>query len=181
MRSETRQPDRRNRERSARLAVAGVGLLAAAFAGGTLLVPVLERGQSSAGPVLRLIYGRLCHQIPERSLSVAGRPQAVCARCAGLYLGGTAGVLAAAVFVAGTARRLRPRWLVVACVPTGVDALAAWTGLPALDNVPRLLLAGPAGLVAGLFLGLAVADLFSIEGGPRIAGLTPERLEEVDG
>src|SRR5687767_6864982 len=38
-------------------------------------------------------FGRVCHQIPERSFHVVGQPLAVCARCTGLYVG-FAGALA---------------------------------------------------------------------------------------
>ena len=37
----------------------------------------------------------LCHQRPERSFSLWGAQMPVCARCAGLYLGGALGVLVA--------------------------------------------------------------------------------------
>ena len=41
----------------------------------------------------------------------------------------------------------------------GADALLALARLPSLPNVPRFLLALPLGLVAGLFLSVAIADV----------------------
>jgi uncharacterized membrane protein len=139
-------------ERRARLAVLGVAVLALAFTAGTW---------SRWGSVLRFVYAPVCHQSPERSLSVGDAVQAVCARCSGLYLGGVVGLAAGAVLLAGTGRRPRPLWLALALAPTALDALLPWVGLPQLDNLPRLALAVPAGAVAALFLTVGVADLFA--------------------
>jgi hypothetical protein len=63
-------------------------------------------------------------------------------------------------FVLGRRKPPRPFWLAVAVAPTIVDAVLPWFGLPALSNVPRLLLAVPAGLLAGIFLAIGIYDLF---------------------
>ncbi|MBI4457023.1 MAG: DUF2085 domain-containing protein [Acidobacteria bacterium] len=36
---------------------------------------------------LRLFFAPICHQIPQRSLWLFGKPLAVCARCSGFYFG----------------------------------------------------------------------------------------------
>ena len=139
--------------------------LALVFTSGAFLAPVLERAGVQRAGLLRLTYAPLCHQTPERSLTLAGGNVAVCARCSGLYLGGSAGLFVGALLFVGRARRLRPAWLAIAVLPTLIDALLAWAGLPALSNVPRLVLAWPAGLLAGMFLALGLADLF----GPKVS------------
>lgn len=139
-----------------RAAVLAVAALAAAFFAGTLLAPLVAG--SAAGPLLRLFYAPVCHQMPERSLAVAGGHQAVCARCAGLYVGGVAGLVAGAWLVTSSVR-LRPWWLVAAAAPTVVDALLPWVGGAGLPNLPRLVVALPAGAVVGLFLAAGVADV----------------------
>ena len=145
--------------RTARRAVRLAALAALLFVGGTYLAPLLESaGQGGAG-LARLFYSPVCHQIPERSFAVCGGAQAVCARCAGLYWGGVAGLFAAAWLVVGRDRRLHPAWLVGALAPTLVDAALPWVGLQGLSALPRHLLAWPLGFVAGLFLAVGVADL----------------------
>lgn len=145
-----------------RVAVLAAAVLAMLVVAGTVVAPVLERaGHPVASAWVRLIYAPACHQVVDRSLGVAGFPQAVCARCSGLYIGGALGLLVAGLSLAGRTRPLRPAWLAVAVAPSILDALLPWIGLPGLANVPRLLLAVPAGLVAALFLARGIADLFS--------------------
>ena len=109
---------------------------------------------------MRLGYAPLCHQKVERSLFIGDYTQAVCARCSGLYIGGVAGLFAGAALLLTRRLRPRPSWLAWAVAPTGIDVLFGVLGLPALPNVPRLLLALPVGVMAALFLAVAVADLF---------------------
>jgi uncharacterized membrane protein len=151
-------------DRRARLALLVVAALALAFASGIAVVPWLEMRGAPAGPLLRLAYAPLCHQLPERSFEIGSHSMAVCARCTGLYAGGVAGLLLA---LGGALARVRPRpwWLAAAVAPTAIDFGFGWVGLPALANLPRALLAVPAGLVAGLFLSVAILDLFESRNG----------------
>jgi uncharacterized membrane protein len=142
-----------------RTAVLCTALVAAAFLAGTYLAPLMEQWGIVGGDLLRRGYAPVCHQIPSRSFEIGHATQAVCARCAGLYWGGVAGLLAGACLLVGRRRGPRPVWLAIAVAPSVVDALLPWLGLPALPIVPRHLLAWPAGLAAGLFLAIGVADL----------------------
>lgn len=146
-------------DRRTRRAVGLTALAALAFVGGTYVAPLLEASGLAGGGVARLFYAPVCHQIAERSFDVAGGAQSVCARCAGLYWGGVAGLIAAAGLVVGRGRRPRPAWLAWALVPNVIDAALPWVGLPGLSTLPRHLLAWPLGFVAGLFLAVGVADL----------------------
>jgi uncharacterized membrane protein len=149
------RPDRR-----ARAAVALAGLLAGVFVAGVFAIPWLEaRGHAGAAP-LRLLYAPLCHQIDSRSVHPDAGALAVCARCTGLYVGGLAGLILAALLVVGRGRDPRPTWFFLAIAPSVIDALLPRIGLPGLPNVPRLLLALPAGLAAGLFLSIGIYDMF---------------------
>jgi uncharacterized membrane protein len=136
-----------------RKAVLWIAIAALLFVAGTYLAPVLE------APAVRAIYAPLCHQDPERSFEIMGVSQAICARCAGLYLGGVAGLFAAAWLFIGRGREPRPLWLACALAPTVIDALFGWLGLPALAELPRHIIAWPAGFFAGLFLAVGIADL----------------------
>jgi uncharacterized membrane protein len=135
-----------------------VSAAAGIFCVGALLVPVAESQGLRIAPLLRLAYHPGCHQIPGRCLDLGSGPLAVCARCAGLYLGGFIGVAATAV----AARSLRPRpvWLLIVALPTGLDVTAGILGLAGLGNWPRFAIAVPLGLICGLYLGDALADAF---------------------
>jgi uncharacterized membrane protein len=67
-------------------------------------------------------FSSICHQLPERSFFIAGRPFAVCARCTGIY-GGFALLLVLYPLI----RPLRstylppPKWLFLAAVPLTID------------------------------------------------------------
>ena len=134
------------------------GFLALCFAAGAFVPPALEAAGLAGGPALRSAYGSLCHQIPSRSLRVWGRPLAICARCSGLYAGGTLGLFLAALATGGRGAA-RPRFLLVACAPIALDAVARLLGWPGLPNVPRLVTAVPAGVIGGLLLAHGIADL----------------------
>lgn len=143
------------------LLIAAVGLL---FCGGFVLAPWMESHQWTAGPWLRLGYRPTCHQIPSRCLDLGDGPLAVCARCAGLYLGGLAGMLAGSLLGV----RFRPRliWVAAALAPSVVDFTLALTGLPSLSNWPRAIVAVPPGLLLGLLFADAVGDVVGRIGPP---------------
>jgi len=124
-----------------------VAVAALLFVAGTYAVP------------LQVAYAPLCHQQEARSFAVGDGHQAVCSRCAGLYWGGVAGLLAAILLLSGGRRRPGPIWLMLFAIPTLLDAAAHWLGLPSLAALPRFLLALPLGFVAGLVLADAVGDL----------------------
>jgi uncharacterized membrane protein len=82
---------------------------------------------------------------------------AVCARCAGLYLGGTLALLWT------TARnhpfRPHPLWLATVAAPTILDFAAGQIGLPSLGNWTRFAVALPLGALAGFYLGDALIEI----------------------
>jgi uncharacterized membrane protein len=107
---------------------------------------------------VRLLYAPICHQKAERSLTLFGEVMAVCSRCSGLYFGATLAVLLALLMP----RRLwwpHKVWFFAALLPTAIDAMLPWVGLPQLSLVPRHFVAWPAGFAAGWFVALGVAAL----------------------
>ncbi|MCP3978446.1 MAG: DUF2085 domain-containing protein [bacterium] len=163
------------------LAVLATGVVAVAFVLGAVAAPLVADVAPRAGALLQSVYAPVCHQMPSRSLELGQGNLAVCARCTGLYLGGVAGLFVGGVFLVGRGRRLHALWLAVALAPTLLDAATPWLGMSGLANVPRLVLALPAGLVAGLLLALALGDLY------KSFALSPEAftrqgsLENLDG
>jgi len=139
-------------------------ILAAFYCGGTVIAPWLEHLGSGVGSWLRLGYSPACHQLSDRCLDLGFGPLAVCARCAGLYVGGLLGLLTAAV----VGLRVRPplRWLLAACTPTLIDFAASQLGLPSLTNWPRFAVAIAPGVVVGLLLADGVTDVASRVGPP---------------
>jgi uncharacterized membrane protein len=140
-----------------RLVVAG-SLLALVWTAGIFVVPWVAATTGAETVFLKLCYQPVCHQLEERSLRVAGEPSLVCSRCAGLYLGGALGLLVMAVTMTPL-RGSRLTWLLAASAPTLVDVGVRVAGLPGLPNLPRLLVALPAGVVLGMLLGEALSDL----------------------
>lgn len=128
---------------------AGAAVLFCLF---VVLIPAAEAGGLSWASWGRLALKPTCHQIPERCLDLGAGPLPVCARCAGLYAGGLAGLLVS--FVGG--RRIRPgwKWLAAAAAPSVIDFALGLLDLPDLTNWPRFGFA----FVPGLLLGLVLAD-----------------------
>jgi uncharacterized membrane protein len=85
------------------------------------------------------IFRTLCHQRPERTLTILGAPMVVCSRCAGLYLGVAVGV------ALPLPKRLLPygRALVIAAVAiAALEVLAQDLGLHAAPFHPTRLATG---------------------------------------
>ena len=109
----------------------------------------------------------ICHQLPERSFFVGDYQFPVCARCAGLYVSGAAGL--AGWWAIKLLRGWRPqpvppasapwatagqaRWamglLLIAATPTLVSYLTGMLGVWDGSNITRALLAVPLGVTAG--------------------------------
>jgi uncharacterized membrane protein len=88
------------------------------------------------------MFRALCHQRPERTLTILGAPMVVCSRCAGLYLGVVLGV------ALPLPRRLLPygRALVIGAIAVAtLDVLTQDLGLHAPFH--------PVRLATGLLLG----------------------------
>lgn len=85
-----------------------------------LLTPFLK---APAGVYLfgSLCYSHVCHQIPEKTISIMGRPLLVCSRCFGIYTG----VLAASfisLFIS-LKKRLPVKYLIFSGIPMLLDVI----------------------------------------------------------
>lgn len=105
---------------------------------------------------LEVLVGPLCHHLPDRTLSLSGKPLPVCARCTGVWLGWLASALIA--FLAATRR-----WLASGGSGLGLGVVAAGAVGAALavgeligwfecGNLARVVLGVPLGLTAGWLL-----------------------------
>ncbi|MDD5111737.1 MAG: DUF2085 domain-containing protein [Candidatus Altiarchaeota archaeon] len=94
---------------------------------------------------------KMCHQLPERSLFIGGVQFPICARCLGIYIGGSIGAIAA--FIAGRPKFLSGKVLLVLFV--------ALTAPMAIDGVTQTLLyaresSNGLRLVTGLLFGFGL-------------------------
>jgi len=143
--------------RTSPLALGFVTGLAGLWTAGVVLAPWLAAHESFLGGWLRLLYRPGCHQIANRCLDLGFGPMAVCARCAGLYLGGTLALLWTTL--RNRPFRPRPIWLAIIAAPTVLDFVAGQIGLPSLGNWIRFSVALPLGGLAGLYLGDALIEI----------------------
>lgn len=138
----------------------GLGLLLAASAlwSGAAFLPSIFHllgMHPLPGMVVHACYSPLCHQIPERTLFLAGVPMAVCARCAAIYLAFTAAVAFACLRPGATVlRRLSPLILLWLLVPMLADVASDAARIWHSTYSSRML----TGAVAGCALGLFAAD-----------------------
>ncbi|UCH79570.1 MAG: DUF2085 domain-containing protein [Candidatus Coatesbacteria bacterium] len=126
--------------------------------------------------VVDTLFGELCHQLPARTLVVAGVALPACARCAGGYLGVllTLGFFALPgrprVFLAYPSRG-GAALAALAFLPAFVDFVLARTGSSrALDNEWRFLLSLLAGWGVGILLvGAAASVRWGLEPARRVS------------
>ena len=132
--------------------IAGAALAAGLFCTVVALIPAAERFGIPGAWLGRLALAPACHQIPDRCLDLGAGALPVCARCAGLYVGGFLGLLVSAC----TGRSLKPgwKWVGLSALPSVVDFGLGVVGLPDLPNWPRFF----AAVLPAILVGLLVAD-----------------------
>jgi uncharacterized membrane protein len=107
----------------------------------------------SGGEAVYSVFHPICHQIPERSLMVAGRPLAVCSRCSAIYFAFLAATLLYPLVRDVRRPIIPPRWiLVLALLPMVLDAVPGMFGLHDITVTTRLLTGAMFGLVVPFFV-----------------------------
>ncbi len=145
-----------------RVWIAGLAAAAGAFCAVVVAAPMVEASGRVVGSWIRLALSPTCHQIADRCLDLGSGPLPVCARCAGLYAGGFLGLAVSAV--SGATVRPALRWLAIAAAPSIVDFALGLVDLPTLANWPRFTVALVPGLLFGLLVADAVAEVVSEAG-----------------
>ena len=139
----------------------------------------LASGHDFAALVIYRAFGRVCHQIPERSFYLAGHPFAVCSRCAGIYFGFAAGVV-----LYPLARPLNRtsvparKWLVVALLPTALDFTLGFTGVWANTHLTRSMTGALLGTVTAFYVVPGLMDLSRISFSRHAKSLPGEENKE---
>ncbi|MEP7211945.1 MAG: DUF2085 domain-containing protein [Acidobacteriota bacterium] len=104
---------------------------------------------SVSGPLYHF-FSYICHQMPERSLHLAGFQLAVCSRCFGVYFGLLAGILVYPLWRPIDEIEPLPRiWLFLSMIPIGVDWSLTVFGIWENTHLSRF--------VTGTLLGFACA------------------------
>lgn len=109
-----------------------------------------SNGFSNASTPLYTFFSYICHQMPERSLHLAGHQLAVCSRCFGVYLGLLAGISVYPLWRSVDEIESIPRlWLFLSLIPIAIDWSLTVFGIWENTHVSRFL--------TGLILGVACA------------------------
>jgi uncharacterized membrane protein len=108
-----------------------------------------------AGPLLNspsiyYFFSYICHQLPERSLHIAGHPFAVCSRCFGIYLGLLIGVAVYPLWrPVAQIEPIARVWLFASLIPVTIDWSLTVFGVWENTHTTRV--------ITGLILGAACA------------------------
>ena len=130
--------------------LAGTTLWCAAL----LLAPILDASSLFLwGGMVRDFFGKICHQLDERSFHLFGRPLAVCSRCATIYFAFLIGTLLYPLLRSLKSPVLPRRyWLVVALAPMLIDVAVEMVGIHEATNMTRALTGGLFGLIIPYFI-----------------------------
>jgi len=119
-----------------------------------IAAPVARSGaMPSLTEPLFIFFGYICHQLPERSLSVFGEPLGVCSRCFGIYLGLLLGIAVYPVWQRMETIEPLPRfWLFISLIPVGVDWSLTAFGIWENTHFSRLVTGVILGFACGTFI-----------------------------
>ena len=140
---------------------ASAATLVLGFVSLVVVAPVARaHGHTLSAFFIYEMFGRVCHQIPERSFQLAGHPLAVCARCTGIYFG-FAGAVLFYPLVRSLNRTAAParKWLLLAAVPTALDFALGLSGVWENTHWSRALSGALLGAVAALYVVPGLVDL----------------------
>lgn len=105
-------------------------------------------------------FGRICHQLPERSFFIDGHKLAVCSRCTGIY-GGFVFTFLAYPLIRSLRRTSTPdrKWLFLAALPLAIDFSLTFFGIWENTHTSRLLTGLLLGSVAVFYVIPGIMDL----------------------
>ena len=129
----------------------------------SLIVVAPAAAASGRGELAQGIYGAfgtLCHQLPERSYSIAGHKFAVCSRCTGLYAGFVFTLLLYPLIRSLKTTATPPRSLLVfAAIPLVIDFSVTFFGFWENTHTSRLLTGALLGSVAVFYVMPGIVEL----------------------
>lgn len=140
----------------------GFSLFVLAWAGLLALAPVfLSAGyQSVSGPIYKFC-SYICHQLPERSLHLAGHQFAVCSRCFGVYAGLFLGFAVYPLWRKVEDIEPLPRkWLFLSMIPIGIDWALTIFGIWENTHLSRTVTGLTLGFACGTYIIPALVEIF---------------------
>ena len=139
------------------IAVTGTVLLIALILGAPL---ALANGHGVLGLIIYQAFSYLCHQIPERSLFIAGHPLAVCSRCSGIYAGFATALLFYPLLTSLSQTETPQRkWLLIGALPLALDFSLGFFGIWQNAHVSRFATGALLGAVAVFYIMPGLTDL----------------------
>ena len=100
----------------------------------------LAGGHAALAATIYRGFGRVCHQLPDRSYFIAGHPLAVCARCTGIYFGFTAATVTYPLFTSLRQTYTPARkWLLIAAALLFIDWSIEFFGIAHNTHSSRFL------------------------------------------
>jgi uncharacterized membrane protein len=109
---------------------------------------------------LYYFFSFLCHQIPERSLHIAGEQFAVCSRCFGIYFGLLLGFIIYPLWRRIDDAEPLPRfWLFLSLIPISVDWSLTFLSIRQNTNLSRFLTGAIVGVACATFIVPALVEI----------------------
>lgn len=117
-------------------------------------------GHSAFAVAIYHAFGKICHQLPERSFFIDGHKLAVCSRCTGIY-GGFLLTFLAYPLVRSLRRTSTPdrKWLFLAALPLAIDFSLTFFGIWENTHTSRLLTGLLLGSVSVFYVVPGIMDL----------------------
>ena len=128
------------------------------WVGAIVVAPLLA--SSGLSTSIYTFFSYICHQIPDRSLHVAGHQMAVCSRCFGVYSGLLIGIVVYPLW-----RRIDENepisrvWLFASLVPITIDWSLTIFGIWENTHLSRLMTGFVLGFACATFIVPAVVDI----------------------
>lgn len=121
---------------------------------------LLSAGVAGASSPLYTFFSYICHQIPERSLHLAGHQLAVCSRCSGVYFGLLLGILVYPLWRPIDEIEPIPRiWLFLSLIPITIDWSLTVFGIWENNHFSRILTGLILGAVCATFIVPALVEI----------------------
>lgn len=126
------------------------------------LVPLAQSAgyQSFSKPVYTF-FSYICHQMPERSLHLAGHQMGVCSRCFGVYFGLFLGFAIYPLWRKVDDIEPLPRfWLFVSLIPIGIDWTLGMFGIWENTHLSRFITGAILGVACATYIIPALVEIF---------------------
>lgn len=123
--------------------------------------PLLKQaGMADASSGLYYFFSFLCHQIQSRSFHIYEDIFAVCSRCFGVYSGIIIGLIIYPLFRSVNNTEPLPRiWLILACIPLGIDWSLTFFGVWENTHLTRYLTGALVGAACAIYILPAVVEI----------------------